>query len=122
MSRKTEQRDAIRAVLSDASRPLTAQEVQELSEELVPGIGIATVYRNLKAFHSEGWLELVEIAGQPARYELADIGHHHHFVCDACGKVYDIHGCAEGWRKLAPEGFSVARHELTLFGVCKDCD
>ena len=37
MRRKTEQRDAIRAVLLDAERPLNAQEVLERAQRCVPG-------------------------------------------------------------------------------------
>jgi Fur family ferric uptake transcriptional regulator len=55
------------------------------------------------------------------RYEPTDRGHHHHFLCRACDEVFDIHGCAEGVAKLAPPGFDLQGHEITLYGQCSDC-
>ncbi len=122
MKRKTNQRAAIRQVLMDAHRPLNAQEVLERAQDESPGIGIATVYRNLKALVASNWLESVELAGEPARYEVRGKDHHHHFRCDSCGKVYDIPGCAVVPSDATPDGFRVERHEVTLFGVCAGCD
>ncbi|MEW6280573.1 MAG: transcriptional repressor, partial [Candidatus Eremiobacterota bacterium] len=48
MERNTRQRDAIRRALADANRPLAPQEVLEEARRYSPGLGIATVYRNLK--------------------------------------------------------------------------
>jgi Fur family ferric uptake transcriptional regulator len=123
MERKTIQGDAIREVLADAPHPLTAQEVLDLARVRVAKVGIATVYRNLKALVEEGWLKVVELPGdQTSRYERADRDHHHHFQCDACGRVFDIEGCPRGLDALAPIGFAVRRHELLLYGQCADCN
>jgi len=35
--------------------------------------------------------------------------------------VFDVHQCPGELKELAPKGFSVERHELTLFGKCSDC-
>lgn len=120
MGRKTDQRDAIRNVFRRAQRPLTANEVLDRATESVPGLGIATVYRNIKRLHEDGWLIPVDLPGEPSRFELADREHHHHFRCDDCGKVYDIPGC-HAPDDHAPAGFQVTRHEVWLFGMCPDC-
>lgn len=120
MSRKTDQRDAIRAVFRNAQRPLTANEVLDRALPSVPGIGIATVYRNIKRLNEDGWLLSVDLPGEPSRYELADQEHHHHFRCDECGRVFDVPGC-HAHMEHVPEGFSVARHEVWLFGTCPEC-
>jgi Fur family ferric uptake transcriptional regulator len=52
---------------------------------------------------------------------MAQRGHHHHFRCDACQRVFDVHQCPGDLAGLAPPGFSVARHEITLYGRCSDC-
>jgi Fur family ferric uptake transcriptional regulator len=62
----------------------------------------------------------VVVAGG-TRYELAEIGHHHHFHCQDCDKTYDIEGCAGDLSRLVPLGFVVAGHELTLSGTCRAC-
>lgn len=121
MPRKTEQRDAIRCAFEHAGRPLSAQEVLELAQEDVPSLGIATVYRNIKALVAEDWLTAVELPNEPSRYELAELEHHHHFQCEACARVFDIPGCAMGVAALAPQGFEVNSHEVFLYGTCPEC-
>ena len=54
MERNTRQRSAIRDSIARADRPLLPQEVLEAARQDVPGLGIATVYRNLKALVEEG--------------------------------------------------------------------
>jgi Fur family ferric uptake transcriptional regulator len=36
-------------------------------------------------------------------------------------RVYDIPGCPGNLRGLAPRGFTVDHHEVTLYGRCSDC-
>jgi Fur family ferric uptake transcriptional regulator len=95
--------------------------VLELAQGKVARLGIATVYRNLKALESEGWLAPVSLPGQPVHYERSGLRHHHHFHCRACGKVYDVNDCPGNIKRLAPKGFTVENHELTLYGVCRNC-
>lgn len=121
MQRKTEQRDAIRKAFEDNDRPLGPNEVLELAQVHVQSLGIATVYRAIKALVEDGWLRPVELPGEPARYELAGLSHHHHFHCQKCDRVFDIEGCTKGVEKLAPPGFSAKSHEIILYGECDDC-
>jgi Fur family ferric uptake transcriptional regulator len=120
VKRKTRQRDAIREVFTSARRPLSSQEVAAAAQRTLPSLGIATVYRAIKHLLEEGWLVPVSIAGG-TRYELADTGPHHHFHCLDCDKTFDISGCAGNVQKLAPSGFRLASHELTLSGTCRWC-
>ena len=121
MQRDTAQRRAIRRALEESGRPLGALEVLESSRRDAPGLGIATVYRALKALGAEGAVATVEIPGQPPRYEAAGKGHHHHFLCARCGKAYELGGCLGGLRGLLPRGFTMASHELLLHGRCAAC-
>jgi Fur family ferric uptake transcriptional regulator len=121
MERSTRQRSAIKEALQTAGRPLLAQEVLELAGNTVPNLGIATVYRNLKAMVEDGSLRQVVLPGENPRFELGSHGHHHHFQCKHCQKVFDIHSCPSDLAMLAPKGFRVEDHDLTLYGRCKDC-
>lgn len=121
MPRDTAQRRAVQSVIREADRPLTPQEVLENAQQTVPNIGVATIYRTLKLFLEEQWLAVVEVPGEPCRYELAGKGHHHHFSCRACGRMYDFEGCPGQLDGLAPKGFIMEDHELFLFGRCADC-
>ena len=90
MERNTRQRSAIRDAIALADRPLLPQEVLEAAQHEVPGLGIATVYRNLKVLVEEG--------------DLADLGPLKTLL-----------------RRMAPQGFTLEDHDLTLYGRCKDC-
>jgi Fur family ferric uptake transcriptional regulator len=72
-------------------------------------------------------LSRVEIGDGVARYEPQrphDDAHHHHLVCDGCGKLTPfqddaleraIHGLA------ARVAFDVSDHDVTLHGSCENC-
>jgi Fur family transcriptional regulator, ferric uptake regulator len=121
MERDTAQRRAIRAALLEADRPLSPKEVLDGAQTDVPGLGIATVYRNLKAFVDDGWLTPVELPGEAPRYEVAGKKHHHHFMCRSCDRVYELHGCPGNLQAVVPRGFSLEDHEVVLYGRCEAC-
>lgn len=121
MQRATRQKKAIRDVLEDAASPLTPPEICERARKQVPGLGIATVYRSLKALSEEGKVRTIEIPGEPPRYESAARGHHHHFLCRSCGTVFELAGCVADLPHLAPKNFSVEDHEIILYGHCASC-
>ena len=112
-------REAVIGLIRSLGRPVSADEIRDGLRE--SGIGIATVYRIVNKAAEEGEIIRVELPGAPARYEPADLPHHHHFECDACKRVYDVPGCASGVASLAPEGFAVESHEIILRGTCPDC-
>jgi len=119
--RKTRQKAAIREAFADANRPLAPEEVLRSARQQQPTLGIATVYRNIQTLVEEGWLQPVEVPGDSARYEVAGKHHHHHFQCNACGKVYDLEGCAVEGKPKLPRGFRASGHEFYVYGTCAAC-
>lgn len=122
MERNTRQRAAIRAALESAGRPLLPQEVLEAAQTEVPALGLATVYRTLKDLVEEDALRVVHLPGENPRYEVAGHHHHHHFQCTRCQRVFDIAACPGDLAPLAPRGFTVEDHEITLYGRCDECN
>lgn len=122
MQRDTRQRRALREIILTEGRPLSPTELLELSQRIVPNLGLATVYRNIRMLMDEGFLREVHIAGDAPRYEQAGTGHHHHFYCFRCGKVTEINGCRSEVNTLVPEGFLQDFHELTFYGSCATCN
>jgi Fur family ferric uptake transcriptional regulator len=121
MERTTRQRTAIQRVLEREGRPLSPAELLAAAQAEVPGLGIATVYRTIRALVDEGIAVAVELPGEPARYERAGAQHHHHFRCRSCDRVFEVPGCAAGITALVPPGFALERHELVLYGRCGGC-
>ncbi|MDX1681750.1 MAG: transcriptional repressor [Phycisphaeraceae bacterium] len=121
MQRKTNQRQVIRAVLEASDRPLSAAEIHERAQSDLDSIGSATVYRAVNDLVDNGFLTPVELPGEAMRYELANLDHHHHFHCQACGRVFDVPGCPGNVSDLAPDDYQVDHHEIILYGRCPDC-
>ena len=121
MSYSTRQRAVILDILRQAGQPLTAQEIHERAGRDSARLGLATVYRALKTFMDQGVITQVEIPGASPCYEPTDRGHHHHFICQHCRRVFDLPGCVGGLEGLAPQDFRVERHEIVLYGACASC-
>ncbi|MDO8491171.1 MAG: transcriptional repressor [Dehalococcoidia bacterium] len=121
MRRDTQQRDAIRQALIEAGRPLSVSELLESAKGEVAGLGIATVYRNLKALQFGGQVMTVDLPGQPPRWEVTRRGHHHHFLCRTCDRLYEVDGCPDGIDLLLPQGYTLERHDILLRGQCDLC-
>lgn len=121
IERATRQRAAIAAAIRSAKRPLSPAEVLEQARASVNGLGLATVYRTLKLMVEDGSIQVINLPGESPRFELAKSPHHHHFQCKRCRRVYDIAGCPGSLRGLAPRGFRVEGHDVTLYGRCSDC-
>jgi Fur family ferric uptake transcriptional regulator len=121
MERATRQRDAIKSVLQTAQRPLSPREVLVGARAAVRALGLATVYRNLKLLVAEGAVQVITLPADTPRYEMREAAHHHHFQCTNCRRVYDVPGCPGNLHRLAPRGFTVEHHDVTLYGRCSDC-
>lgn len=119
--RSTQQRRLLEQVIEEAARPLGPQEIVKLTEERGEPVSIATVYRNLKRLTAEGWLVPVDLPGESVRYERAGRGHHHHFRCQDCARVFDVPGCVADLARHLPDGFEMLDHEVVLYGRCAEC-
>ena len=103
---------------------------QEIHENLRGGtsrsVGIASVYRVLDVLAELRLVQRVDVGDGIARFEpaLPDGDHHHHVVCDDCGKVEPFSdssletAIARASKRL---GYSVDAHEVVLRGECGDC-
>jgi len=100
---------------------VTPKDILDRAQGSIEGLGLATVYRTLKILVDTDVVRLVEIPGEPPRYEMADKAHHHHFSCKACGNAFEVEGCPGDFSDLTPPGFILEGHELVLFGTCARC-
>ncbi len=119
--RKTNQRTIIEQVIIQKGRPLTVEEILTSGREHLDSLNQATVYRNLKLLVENGWLRKLNHPVLGALYERTVRGHHHHFHCRVCDRVFELPGCALDEEKAVPSGFVAEGHELFLFGVCPSC-
>src|SRR5262249_10851963 len=105
---------------------LTAQEIFDQLRGEGRRVGIASVYRTLEHLSREGYVQRIDIGAGTTRFEpiQADGEHHHHLVCDDCGKVeaFADDQLERALRKVEGKtGYSVAGHDVVLRGACGEC-
>ncbi len=108
--------------LERANKPMTAQE---LHEELADTkIDLATIYRSLNKFANAGLISRVQLGDAFARFELVKQRHHHHIICNSCGKVEEIELCnldALTEDIAQKTGFCNIAHQVVFRGECQEC-
>lgn len=119
-------RHAVVDLLADEDCCLTAQEIFDRLRENDRRVGIASVYRTLELLVDKGFVQKLDIGAGTARYEQAHPGgdHHHHIVCDNCGKVEafaDPRLERALHRVETSTGYAIAGHDVVLRGDCGDC-
>jgi Fur family transcriptional regulator, ferric uptake regulator len=105
---------------------LTAQEIFDQLRGEGRRVGIASVYRVLEQLTRDGFVQRIDIGEGTSRFEPIHEGgeHHHHLVCDGCGKVeaFADDELERALRKVEGRtGYSVAGHDVVLRGTCGDC-
>lgn len=119
--RRTHQREILGDIIKQSNGPLSVNEIHSKAELEGHKIGIATVYRTIKLLLESNIIQPVTLPDGQARYEASHLGHHHHFHCSACGTVIDIDKCCMHLHDNEVEGHLIENHEITLFGICKNC-
>ena len=121
--RQTRQREAILETIRRAEGPLSVAEILERCRSSVPSLGLATVYRTIQLLRESGSITDVLLPGEEPRFEPGALGHHHHFQCRGCAKVFELETCPVGLPTgtMLPGGFRVEDHHLTLYGLCPNC-
>ena len=114
-------------VLLRVQRPATIPELVDAGASQSQ----SSLYRNLAILEQAGAVRRLSSVDDVARYELAEelTEHHHHVVCNDCGRIDDVTFTGEIERALGraataaneQRGFAVDSHRLELVGTCPDC-
>ncbi len=121
MKRKTTQRAAIEAVFRQHDGPVSVDDILADGRVMVDSLNQSTVYRNLKLMLQRGRIKQISHPSLGTLYERTGKGHHHHFHCRGCNRIYELPGCALKENEVAPDGFVMEDHEVFLFGLCPIC-
>jgi Fur family ferric uptake transcriptional regulator len=124
--RKGQARLAVIDLLSKQPCALTAQEIEADLRRMGHRVGLATVYRTLELLADMKLVGRLEVGQGIARYEHLVPGgdHHHHLVCDHCGRVipFDDDELEQTIDRLTRKvRFQVAEHDVVLHGACRAC-
>jgi Fur family peroxide stress response transcriptional regulator len=85
----THQRFVIYKRLVDCQEHPTADRLYEMVAPEVPGLSRDTVYRTLHLLAEKGLALKLVMPGGAARFD-GDLSLHHHFLCESCGRVFDL--------------------------------
>jgi Fur family ferric uptake transcriptional regulator len=122
--RMTPQRMMVLAAIENSDHHISAEEIYAQVITRYPHLNISTVYRTLELLHKLGLVTETDLGGGRVRYHPADKGHHHHLVCQECGKVIDLdESVLENLRQVLRRDYKFdpdIRH-LAFFGLCADC-
>ena len=104
----------------DSQSPLAADDVLVHIK-----VNKTTVYREIETLLSHKYLTQIDFADSKKRYELSARGHHHHLVCMQCKSITELdiadNFSKEEKRIQKQEKFTVLKHTLEFFGLCKTC-
>jgi Fur family transcriptional regulator, ferric uptake regulator len=119
-------RGAVVGLLGRQHCCLSAHEISQELHASGSDVGIASVYRALELLHGMGLVQRVEIGDGGARFEPVVPGgeHHHHAVCDRCGRVtpFEDERIEKQLEQLAGSlKHSMSGHDLVIRGECSRC-
>lgn len=124
--RSSSPRAAVVEVLGRQSCVLSAREISDTLRDEGRDIGLATVYRALEVLDDLDLVQRLDVGEGSARYEPADPSghHHHHIVCDSCGRVnaFEDEHLETAITRLARRlDYDVGAHDVILRGECPRC-
>jgi Fur family ferric uptake transcriptional regulator len=122
--RLTPQRMLVIEALHSADKHISAEELYEQLHERYPYSNISTVYRTLELLKQLNLVTETDFGEGYVRYHVAEKGHHHHLVCQGCGKIMDLDEVTLYPLKeelLQKYGFNADLRHLAISGECRKC-
>jgi Fur family ferric uptake transcriptional regulator len=119
-------RRAILELLDEQACALSAIEIEQALSSRKREVSRASIYRVMDELEAIGQLQRVEIGQGMVRYEPVrhGPGHHHHLVCDHCGRLepFTDEGLERAIRRLSGRvPLHVSEHEIVIHGACDTC-
>ena len=127
--RYSKQRNLILNILRENPVHPTAEWIFEKAREEMPGIGGATVFRNLNAVVEAGEIERIPGVDGVDRFD-GNYMPHYHMKCNGCGRLLDLEpesdAALQRMETVIKETFPMEAVEIKLNtmllkGICKEC-
>ena len=121
--RMTPQRLQVFRELASATDHPSAETLHQRLVQAMPTLSLDTVYRTLGTFVSHGLINKVETVESQARFEVAQLSHHH-LICCRCKEIIDFQ-----WQFIdeaaLPEEVKtwgrIERKNVVAYGTCHKC-
>ncbi len=123
--RFTDSRRHVLEIIAGAKKPMGAYDVLKALGAFIKNPKPPTVYRAIEFLCEEGFVHRIESLNA---FVICATDHRHagsqFMVCDSCGKVIEAHLChvPDDLAKAAKaQGFTLARWDAELHGLCSTC-
>jgi Fur family transcriptional regulator, ferric uptake regulator len=117
-------RERVVELLAGQPCALTAVEIEDALKAAGRPTARASIYRTLELLAEHGLVERVEVGDGQARFERSGEHHHHHLVCERCGRLvaFDDPGLERAIHRLSDRlGVRLSGHDVLLRGACQRC-
>ncbi|HEY0515840.1 MAG TPA: Fur family transcriptional regulator [Solirubrobacteraceae bacterium] len=119
-------RHAVVALLAEQHCALSVAEIMDLLAQRDRSVARASAYRVLEELEQLALVQRVEVGAGIVRYEAtgAGAGHHHHLVCERCGRLepFSDDGLERAILRLSSRlPLEVSDHEIVIRGSCAPC-
>lgn len=123
-TRETRQKNIILETLCQDKTHPTIQEIycQVIKKE--PGIGQATVYRNINKLVKEGQVQKLPAVDDTYHYD-GDCSFHDHLICEKCQKITDLYenDYQEITKKIESKyRIKINKVSILYEGICEECN
>jgi Fur family ferric uptake transcriptional regulator len=122
--RLTPQRMMILEAVEAADNHISTEEVYTRVCARYPHLNISTVYRTLELLEGLELVTKTDMGDGRVRYHFIKKGHHHHLVCQKCGRIIDLDESVLSPLQdiLSKEySFDADLRHLAIFGCCSKC-
>jgi Fur family ferric uptake transcriptional regulator len=114
------------ALMGEQRCALTAIELEQALADRGRRVSRASIYRILEELDEIGIVQRVDVGSGMARFEPVrpGRGHHHHLVCDRCGRLepFSDEGLERAIKRVSERvPLAVSEHEVVLHGACEIC-
>ncbi|MDM8000586.1 MAG: Fur family transcriptional regulator [Dehalococcoidia bacterium] len=122
--RLTPQRLMVIEELHAAEGHISAPDICQRVQAKYPWVNKSTIYRTLELLKELGLVTETEFGEDKLYYHQVEKGHHHHLICQKCGKIFDI--AEDVFTPLEATlrqkyGFSADLKHLAIHGHCLKC-
>ena len=119
------QREQILATFIKTRNHPTVDDLYNTIRKKDPKIGLATVYRTIKAICDSGLAGEIDFGDGARRFEHKYKRHkHYHLICIKCGRIIEVKNpeIERLQKRLASQhDFSATKNTMKIFGVCSRC-
>ena len=119
--RNTKQRKLVYEIVSNSFDHLTAFDIYKEARKTISNISLGTIYRVLNELVDCNQIKRIKTRSGVDHFDYICEKNHQHFICDNCGKIFDVCNSKCIYDSNELKGFKVESIDITLSGLCNDC-